>query len=164
MLYQELPIIESTRLDGSGRWLAAALIVGAALSAALLLLLLRQPLVAGTVILAGLIGAVISAMRTPAVSAPIESLVVGPDYALLGSAMGLSSDPVALTTGEGSLLLVNAAYRDRFGNARPPLELGADDDACQGLALAQSMAWRDGGGCVAGIETSAGQLRSRSSG
>ncbi len=71
--------------------------------------------------------------------------------------MGLSSDPVALTSGEGSLLLVNAAYRDRFGSARPPLELGADDDARQGLLLAQSMAWRDGGGCVAGIETAAGQ-------
>ena len=71
--------------------------------------------------------------------------------------MGLSSDPVALTTGEGSLLLVNAAYRDRFGSARPPLELGSDDDARQGLSLAQSMAWRDGGGCVAGIETTSGQ-------
>ncbi len=157
MLYQELPRIDSTRLDGSGRWLAAALIVGAALTAGLLLFLLGQPIIAGAVVLAGVIGAVIAAVRAPGVSAPSEPLIAGPDYALLGSAMGLSSDPVALTSGEGSLLLVNAAYRDRFGSARPPLELGADDDARQGLLLAQSMAWRDGGGCVAGIETAAGQ-------
>ena len=44
MLYQELPPIDSTPLDGWGRWLAPALIAGAALTAALLLLLVGQPL------------------------------------------------------------------------------------------------------------------------
>src|SRR6185503_1186304 len=94
--------------------------------------------------------------RTPQRSRPSDPLLVGPDYALLGSALGLSTDPVALTTGEGSLLLVNAAFRERFGGARPPLELAADDDAAEGLKLAQTMAWRDGGGCVAAVETIAG--------
>jgi two-component system cell cycle sensor histidine kinase/response regulator CckA len=158
MLYQELPAIESTRFAGSERWLGAALIVGAALTLALLLFLfLHLPLVAGGAMLVGLIAAAAAVVRTPAVHAPSEALVIGPDYALLGSAMGLSSDPVALTNGEGSLLLVNAAYRERFGPARPPLDLGADDEARQGLTLAQSMAWRDGGGCVASVETTAGQ-------
>ena len=155
MLYQELPQIESTALDGWGRWLAPALILGAALTAALLLFLFGEPLIAGGAALVGLAGAGFAYVRSSPAS-PTQTLVVGPDYALLGSALGLSSDPVALTTGEGSLLLVNAAYRERFGGAPPPLELAANDDAAQGLMLAQTMASRDGAGCVAAIETSAG--------
>jgi two-component system cell cycle sensor histidine kinase/response regulator CckA len=155
MLYQELPQIDSTPLDGWGRWLAPALILGAALTAAFLLFLFAQPLIAGAVAFAGLVAAGFAYARSTPASPP-EPLVVGPDYALLGSALGLSNDPVALTTGEGSLLLVNAAYRERFGGARPPLELAANDDAAQGLMLAQTMASRDGAGCVAAIETAAG--------
>jgi two-component system cell cycle sensor histidine kinase/response regulator CckA len=158
MLYQELPAIESTRLDGWGRWLAPALIVGAAVTAALLLLLEGQLSIAGGLAAAGIAGAAFAYLRSPADSVPAEPLVIGPDYALLGSALGLSGDPVALTTGEGSLLLVNAAYRERFGGAAPPLELAKNDDARQGLNLALTMAWRDGAGCVAGIETSAGSI------
>ena len=156
MLHQELPTIESTTLDGWGRWLAPALIVGAAASAAVLLLMAGQPLVAGAVALLGLAAAAVVSMRSPSLPAPSEPLLLGPDYALLGSALGLSGDPVALTTGEGSLLLANAAYRERFGGTPPPLELAADDDAREGLTLARTMAWRDGAGCVAGIETTAG--------
>jgi two-component system cell cycle sensor histidine kinase/response regulator CckA len=156
MLYQELPRIESTPLDGWGRWLAPALIVAAALSGAALLLFVGQPLIAAALFLAGLAGAAFAYMRATPASVPREPLVVGPDYALLGSALGLSSDPVALTTVEGSLLLINGAYRERFGGARPPLDLAATDDAKRGLELAQTMAWRDGAGCVAGIETEAG--------
>jgi two-component system cell cycle sensor histidine kinase/response regulator CckA len=156
MLYQDLPSIESTPLDGWGRWLAPGLIVGAAATVAVLLLLLGEPKLALLVMAVGLAGGGFAYLRTPTDRAPTEPLVVGPDYALLGSALGLSGDPVALTTGEGSLLLVNAAYRERFGATRPPLDLAVNDDARQGLELAQTMAWRDGGGCVAGIETEAG--------
>src|SRR5437763_17021473 len=42
MLYQELPRIESTRLDGWNRWLVPAVIVGVAFTAALLLVLIGQ--------------------------------------------------------------------------------------------------------------------------
>ncbi|WP_230558738.1 hypothetical protein, partial [Sphingomonas segetis] len=98
-----------------------ALVGGAAASAAILLLLLGQPLIAGALTLAGAAAAAFAYLRTPANPAAAEPLVVGPDFALLGSALGLSSDPVALTTGEGSLLLVNGAYRERFGGAHPPL-------------------------------------------
>ena len=156
MLYQELPTIESTALDGWARWLAPALIAGAAASAALLFLILGQPIAAGAIALAGVLAALFAILRAPASSTAGEPLVVGPDFALLGSALGLSSDPVALTTGEGSLLLVNAAYRERFGGAKPPLGLASNEEAQQGLSLAQTMAWRDGAGCVAGIETAAG--------
>ena len=156
MLYQELPAIESTPLDGWGRWLTPALIVGAAGSAAVLLLIAGLPLVAGALGLLGLAAAAFLSLRTSSAPAPSEPLVAGPDYALLGSALGLSGDPVALTSGEGSLLLANAAYRERFGGTPPPLELAADDDAREGLTLARTMAWRDGAGCVAGIETVSG--------
>jgi two-component system cell cycle sensor histidine kinase/response regulator CckA len=156
MLYQELPSIASTPLDGWDRWLAPALIAGAALTAAFLLLLVGQAAVAGVLLAAGILCAIVVYAGRPAARTPSEPLVLGPDYALLGSALSLSGDPVALTTGEGSLLLVNNAYRERFGGARVPLELAASDDARQGLELAQGMAWRDGAGCVAGIETIAG--------
>ena len=156
MLYQELPRIESTPLDGWGRWLAPAVIVAAALTIALLLLLVGQSLFAAAAVLGGLAAAVITYQRSPRQLAPEVPLVVGPDYSLVGSALGLSREPTALTTSEGSLLIVNAAYRERFGGIAPPLELASDDQAREGLELAKSMAWRDGAGCVAGIATAAG--------
>ena len=155
MLYQELPSIESTPLGGWSRWLVPALIVGAALTAAILILLWGLALIAGAVLAAGAVAALVVYLRAPAKRSPGEALVVGPDYALLGSALSLSGDPVALTSGEGSLLIVNAAYRERFG-AQPPLDLAANEEARTGLQLAQTMAWRDGAGCVAGIQTAPG--------
>jgi two-component system cell cycle sensor histidine kinase/response regulator CckA len=158
MLYQELPQIESSPVDGVGRWLVPALVVAVGLTAAVLLAVLGRPLIGAASLLAGLAGAGILAARKPSTEAPSDPLEAGPDYALLGSALRLSSEPVALTTAQGSLLLANAAYRERFGGARPPLELGIDDDARQGLQLAQTMARRDGTGCVARIETPAGPM------
>ena len=156
MLYQELPRIESTRLEGWERWLVPALIVAATLTFAVILLLLGQPLFAGAALFAGLAGAVFAHLKTPAGAQASETLVVGPDFSLVGSALALSREPTALTSSEGSLLIVNPAYRERFGGSQPPLELGADDQAQQGLQLAKSMAWRDGAGCVAGVVTKAG--------
>jgi two-component system cell cycle sensor histidine kinase/response regulator CckA len=155
MLYQELPRIDSTPLDGWGRWLAPTLAGATALTAALVLLLVGYPLVAGLATLAGFAAAAILLRKPPTVEPAADAFVVGPDYSLLGSALGLSRDPVALTNGEGSLLVVNAAYRERFGGTAP-LGLAANEEAGEGLKLAQSMAWRDGGGCVARIETSEG--------
>ncbi|MEO8455249.1 MAG: response regulator [Sphingomicrobium sp.] len=156
MLYQELPRIESTPLDGWGRWLAPAVIVAAALTIALLLLLISQFLFAAAAVLGGVAIALITYQRSPRQLVQEVPLVVGPDYSLVGSALGLSREPTALTTSEGSLLIVNAAYRERFGGTRPPLELASDDQARDGLQLAKSMAWRDGAGCVAGIATATG--------
>ncbi|HEX5237729.1 MAG TPA: response regulator [Sphingomicrobium sp.] len=155
MLYQELPGIDPDPLDGWDRWLTPALIAAAGASICLVLALVGQPLFAGAAVVAGLIGGAVALARRPQARAPRESLVAGQDFALLGSALGLSADPVALTSGEGSLLVVNRVYRERFGAVRP-LDLGADEHAAEGLRLARTMAWRDGAGCVAGIDTSAG--------
>ena len=155
MLYQELPRIDSTPLDGWGPWLVPVLIAAAAFSATLVILFLGYPLVWALPVLVIAAGAAILLLPRASTQTVTEPLVGGPDYSLVGSALSLSRDAVALTNGEGSLLVVNGAYRERFGTT-PPLALAGDDEARDGLKLAQSMAWRDGAGCVAGIETSAG--------
>jgi two-component system cell cycle sensor histidine kinase/response regulator CckA len=156
MLYQELPQLESARLDRWERWLAPVLIAGAGFTVALLLLLIAQPLFAGTAVIAGLAGAALAFAQRRGQPAPGEPMIVGPDYSLVGSALSVSREPTALTTSEGSLLIVNAAYRERFGGTRPPLTLASDDEARSNLELAKTMAWRDGAGCVAGVATTAG--------
>jgi two-component system cell cycle sensor histidine kinase/response regulator CckA len=153
MLYQELPRIQSTPLDGAGRWLGPALTVAAGLTAALLLVLIAQPLLALAAGAVAIVAAAFTYLRRPGHVAPSELLIVGPDFSLIGSALGLSKEPAALTTSEGSLLIANAAYRDGFGGSHSPLELAEDEEARQGLDLVRAMAWRDGVGCVAGIAT-----------
>ena len=159
MLYQELPRIDSSPLDGWGRWLMPALVAGAALTGALLLLLIAQPLAAGVLALLGAGGAATAYVRGRPVAASVgEPLAAGPDFSLVGSTLAMCRDPAALTNGEGTLLIANSAYRERFQGPHPPLELAADEEGRQGLAIAQGMAWRDGAGCVAGIETRSGKL------
>jgi two-component system, cell cycle sensor histidine kinase and response regulator CckA len=155
MLYQELPRIDSTSLDGMGRWLAPLLVAAGAATAGIILLLVGYPWIAAAVLVIGMIAAILSSRQYARQVSLGEPLVAGPDYSLVGSALSLSRDPVALTDGDGSVLVVNSAYRERFASS-PPLQLAASDEARQGLKLARSMAWRDGAGCVAGIETSAG--------
>jgi two-component system, cell cycle sensor histidine kinase and response regulator CckA len=155
VLYQELPSIDASPLDGWGRWLVPALVLAAALTAALVLLLAGYRWPAMVAAGAGAIGAAI-ALRRPQIAAQVtEPLVGGPDYSLVGAALGLSRDPVALTGGDGTLLVVNTPYRERFGSTSP-MDVAIGDEARDGLKLAQSMAWRDGAGCVARVETTAG--------
>src|SRR6185437_9023931 len=155
MLYQELPHIDSSPLDGWSRWLAPILLVAAALTVAALLLAAGFAIVAGAAVIAGAIAAVFMLRRAEVAQQPRLPLTTSPDYSLVGSALGLSRDPVALTDGDGSLLVVNTSWRDRFAGT-PPLEVAADEEAERGLKLAQSMAWRDGAGCVAAIRTKTG--------
>jgi two-component system cell cycle sensor histidine kinase/response regulator CckA len=157
MLYQELPSIDSTPLDRWERWLVPAVAGGVAITAAVLLLGVGYLTLAGLVFSAGVAAAVILSRRSVSAEVAAEPLVVGPDFSLVGSALTLSSDPVALTDGEGSVLVVNNAYRERFAGT-PPLHLASSDDGREGLKLARSMAWRDGAGCVAKIEMKGGPV------
>ena len=158
MLHQELPQIESTPLDRWGRWLVPAVAGAAGLTVAVVLLMFGQTLVAALALLAGIAAAGFMARKAPAVAVSGQQLVAGPDYSLVGAALELSQDPVALTDDEGTLLVVNPPYRERFG-ATGPLQLASNSEASEALALARTMARRDGGGCVAGVETSAGTSR-----
>ncbi|MEO7655569.1 MAG: response regulator [Sphingomicrobium sp.] len=159
MLHRELPVTVLDSRPDWGKWLPAVLAAAAALTAAILLWVVEQQSLA---VLCLAIGVVASAWLARGSKArPISAepmLSVGPDFALAGSTLALSTDPVALTTSEGSLLVVNGAYRDRFGNNCPPLACAADADAIEGLKLAQSMASRDGAGCVPGIMTTQGPM------
>jgi len=156
MLYQELPRIDSTPLDGWGRWLIPAIAGAAGLTLAAIILLAGHALFAAAALAGGIAVAAVAYSRSgPVVKAISEPLVGGPDYSLVSAALGLIRDPVGLSDFDGSLLVVNDAYRERFGGA-PPIELAVSEEARQGLNLARSMAQRDGAGCVAGIETMAG--------
>ncbi len=159
MLYQELPSIDSAPLDGVSRWLTPALVGGAALTGSLLAWLVGYPLAAAAFIAGGLIGATATAFKWPAKRAALpatDTLSLGPDYSVIGSTLGLTREPAVLTSGEGSVLIANSAYRDRFGGACSPLELGTDEDSSHSLQVVKSMARRDGGGCAAGVATAAG--------
>src|SRR3954452_20440671 len=123
MLHQELPRIDSSPLDGWERWLVPALATAAGLTAALILLILGQTLLAGLALLGGIVVAATLSRR--AVPRPVlEEPLAGPDYSVVGAALGLSDDPVALTDGDGALRVVNPAYRERFGTT-PPRQLAA---------------------------------------
>src|SRR5690348_11298640 len=120
MLHQELPRIDATPLDGWGRWLVPAIIAAAALTVALVLLLIGVRSIAALAVVAGAIGAGLALRGSRKAPQGIEPIARGgPDFSLVGSALGLSRDPVALTTSDGTLLVVNTAYRERFGSTQP---------------------------------------------
>ncbi|MEO7364908.1 MAG: response regulator [Sphingomicrobium sp.] len=157
MLYQQLPALDAQPPDAASRWLLPALIGGAALTGGLLAWLLGYPIVAGLFVVAGIIAGPVIARGNRRARVPLaEGLTLSPDYSVIGSALGLSQEPAAITDGEGKLLIANSAYRDRFDGGGPPLSLGSDEDSSQSLDLVKTMAWRDGGGCVTGVATASG--------
>jgi two-component system cell cycle sensor histidine kinase/response regulator CckA len=158
MLHQELQSIDSRPLSGWARWLPSAIAAGAGVTVAVLLLLIGQPAFAVVALAIGAVTAVIVRLRLDPPTSPAETIAVGPDFSLVGAALELSSDPTALTSSEGSLLIANAAYRERFA-AEPPLSLATNDDSEASLATARALAWRDGAGCVAGVETPSGKVQ-----
>jgi two-component system cell cycle sensor histidine kinase/response regulator CckA len=158
MLQQELPLLDSRPVDGASRWLLPAIAVAGALTGA------------GLLWIAGASSAAILFLAVCAVAFPaaaflrrradvvvpdLDQLAAAPDYSLVGSMLGLTADCAALTDADGKLLAANANYRDRF-DGRPPDKLAADSDSKQAVTTARTMAWRDGGGCAAGIETESG--------
>ncbi|HET9458623.1 MAG TPA: response regulator [Sphingomicrobium sp.] len=158
MLLQDLPVLESRSIDGASRWFAPAIGAAAALTVGALLWLAGANTVA--LVLAAVVAVVLPALvllrRRHAPQAPdIQALVAVPDYSLVGATLALSADCAALTDSEGALLAANAAYRERFEGRRPD-KLPANPDSAQAQDVARTMAWRDGGGCAAGIETRAG--------
>ena len=155
MLYRELPVIDPGPIHIWGRWLAPFLAAAAGLTAAGLLWLAGMAAAAFGVGAAGIALAAVLAWRKPS-GTPASALSAGPDFALVGAILAMNREPMALTNGEGSLLVANPTYRDRFGQGVAPLAIAADESATEGLKLAQAMAWRDGAGCVSGIATKSG--------
>jgi len=156
MLYQELPRLDAAPVERWERWLVPALAGAAVVTAALIIWMFGQPLAAAIVLGAGLVSLPVLILRKRGKAETVETVAVSPDFALIGSALHLCHEPAALTNSEGSLLICNEAYRERFEGAQRPLQLGSDDDSASSLELVKGMAWRDGAGCAAGVVTCSG--------
>ena len=158
MLHQELPAVARSPFDGDGRWLLPAIAVAALATAAALFFVVDAPIAAALLLAAAVAagGAVILGGRRAA-AAPVEALAASPDYSVLGTTLALASDAAALTDSDGTMLVANPAYRERFGAANPA-KLAADEDSARALGAAMGMAWRDGAGCAAGIATGSGAV------
>jgi two-component system, cell cycle sensor histidine kinase and response regulator CckA len=165
MLQHKLPDLESQPVDGAVWWLVPAIATALALTGAGLLWMAG----AGTAVLlflaVGILALTVAAhlRKRSAVDVPDVGQMVGgqlvaaPDYSLIGPILGLSADRSALTDDEGRLLAANPAYREAFG-AQAPGKLAADPGSDEALSAARAMAWRDGGGCAAGIATKNGSF------
>ncbi|MEO6432600.1 MAG: response regulator [Sphingomicrobium sp.] len=159
MLHQDLSLLDAEPIGPIDRWLLPALIAGAGLSTALVLVVAGLETAALVAAGTGIVGAIAAGVQRTGRGVLVPAtLAGGADFSLIGAAIGLHREPVALTDGEGKLLAANAAYRDRFGTGTTPLALAKDDDAREGIEAARTMAWRDGAGCAGGIETDDGPL------
>ena len=158
MLQQELPLLDSRPVDGASPWLVPAIAVASAATGAGLLWLAgaaTAALLFLAVCAVAFPAALLIRRRSRTETPDLDQLIATPDYSLVGAMLGLTADSAALTDPEGRLRAANAAYRERC-KGRPPDRLAVDSDSNQSLATARAMAWRDGGGCAAGIETEAG--------
>jgi two-component system cell cycle sensor histidine kinase/response regulator CckA len=156
LLYEQLDLAESQPLDGGLRWLVPALVAGAAASGALLFFLIGQPLYGG-LFMAGFIAMLVAAFvieRRGAGRIEVAPVVL-PDLALVGSALSLSSDPLAMTAADGTVHSLNPVYLSRFGS-KPPLELGKGKQAAKALRSLRDTALRDGSGAMSEIPLAGG--------
>ena len=151
MLHQDLSALDLEPLGKRSRWLVPGIAAAAALSGALLFLIFGQPLLAGGFVLLCALAGWGAAKLDESPNSSVGGLAAGPDYALIGSALGLTKDAAALTDSEGQLLLANHAYRQRFEQV-PPMKLGRGEEATKALDVARTMACRDGAGCAGGVE------------
>jgi len=156
LLYEQFDLAESKPLDGGLRWLVPVLVAAAAASGALLFFLIGQPLYGG-LFLAGFVAMLVAAFvidRRSSRRVEVAPLIL-PDLALVGSALGLSLDPAAMTQADGTLQSINSAYKSQFGQ-RSPLELGKGKQATKAIAMLRETAARDGDSSMADVPLAAG--------
>jgi two-component system cell cycle sensor histidine kinase/response regulator CckA len=117
----------------SGAPALAAVIAAAIMSAAILLWLVGSPVFAGAFFAGALaIGVPLALAGRRTASAEAEAPAPRADVPLLRAALDVSSEPLALTAADGSLVAANAAYERWFGAHAP--------DAAEAAAAAR----RDG--------------------
>ena len=145
MLYEQLDLEEVEPLDGGLRWLVPTLVAAAASSGAVLFFLIGQP-VFGGLFLAGFVAMLTAAFvidRRGSKRVEVEPIVL-PDLALIGSALAVCSDPLAVTAADGGLRSINPAYKSRFDGSPAPLELGKGRKGSAALETLRGAALRDG--------------------
>ncbi|MCY7339350.1 MAG: response regulator [Sphingomonas bacterium] len=129
------------------------LVALAAASGAGLFWVVGEPMFAG-LFLAGCVAMLVATFvvdRRAARAPEIATLNV-PDFTLVGAALDLVADAAAVTRSDGTLVTVNDAYRHRFEDSPPPLDLGADHGQAAALAECRLAAWRDGSANIAQLE------------
>ncbi len=157
MLYEQFDFADTEPLDGGLRWLVPALVAAAAASGALLFYLAGQSLYAG-LFLAGFVAMLVAAFvidRRGAKRIEVAPVLI-PDLALVGSALTMSPDAVAMTAADGTLQAVNQAYKERFPGTPSPLEVGKTKAAAKALEAARDCALRDGEGMASEISLADG--------
>ncbi|HUG45535.1 MAG TPA: response regulator [Sphingomicrobium sp.] len=160
MLQQELPLLASSPADKAEPWLFPAIAVASALTGAGILWMAGAG--AGALLFLAVCAIALPAValrrKRSLVDVPdVARLVAAPDYSIVGPILGLCADAAALTDDQGRLLASNMVYRERFG-AKAPGKLAANPESDEAISTARAMAWRDGGGCVAGIVTRKGRF------
>ena len=156
MLHQELPATAASPLERGGRWLVPVISAAVVLTAAAIFLLLDSPLAAGVLLAAaGAAAVALLLYEKRTAGLPAEPIATTPDYSVVGTTLALAAEPAAITGADGTMLVANSAYRDRFG-AASPLNLAVDEESSSALEAVVGMAWRDGAGCAAGVATDSG--------
>jgi two-component system, cell cycle sensor histidine kinase and response regulator CckA len=156
LLYEQFDLAEAKPLSGGLRWLVPALVAAAAVSGALLFFLLGQELY-GALFLAGFVAMLVATFvidRRGTKRIEVAPLIL-PDLALVGSALGLSADPAALTDGDGMLKSVNAEYKARFAQ-KSPIELGKGKQGGKAINQLVETAQRDGEASMADVPLAGG--------
>ncbi|MCA1653308.1 MAG: hypothetical protein LC656_03765, partial [Sphingomonadales bacterium] len=140
-------LLDQGPLDSGPRWLVPALVAAAAASGALLFWAIGANSFA-LIFFAGFVAMLVAAfvLERRAARVPDAPAIAVPDLPLIGTALALITDAAVLTDAEGQLLVANPAYRERFPDAPPPLQLGSDDAHGALLLDARTRAWRDGSG------------------
>lgn len=158
MLQQQLAFLDSEPLEGGLQWLVPTLVALVAASGAVLLFIVGKPLYAASLLAgcAAMLAITVAVERRSARAAPIRIETV-PDRALVSSVLDLIADPVALTTGDGSLVTINNAFHTRFGQARSIDSVGEELGRAEQIAALRSDAWREGA-ASATLDTDGGPI------
>ena len=157
MLHARLAAIDAEPPKGGEPWLVPVLIGLGLLAMGLSALAMDQLAAAAGLGVAAVAAALLAWRWRPVQPLAAAAPVALPDVALVASSLSLCPDPAVLTDGDGLLLSVNEAYRERFPEGGP-LALGRTEEASEALDLARQRAWRDGHACVAGIAGPDGSL------
>ena len=159
MLHARLAAIEAEPVSRGEPWLVPLILAALLAGLALLALAAGTPVAAIPLGIAAIAAALLGwVRRSPAQQAEAAAATAAPDFALVSAGLNLCHDPAVLTDGDGRLLSLNRSYRQRFPALPSPLELGLGEEAGAAIADAKALAFRDGEGCVAGLETDIGPL------
>jgi two-component system cell cycle sensor histidine kinase/response regulator CckA len=144
VLHEDIAALDAQPLDRGWRWLVPALLAAAAASGAVLFMLAGEPMFAAVfaaALVAMLVGGFVVERRAVAAIEPERPPQA--DLSLVGAAIALVDDAVAVTDASGGLVLANRPYVLRFSSDASPIELG-ESEVSELLSALRAKALRDG--------------------